>query len=134
MSRWNKSIFKKAREFQKIANPKCANTPKKFNNSEKMYVNDFVLEELAEFMEAETLVDQADALGDLIYFVLSRAANNGINLEFILTSIHYANMRKFPNGQVIIENGKVKKPKGWEGPEYEIMNELNLQSENGSFH
>lgn len=129
----DESIFQKARKFQEIANPKCQKTPKEFNMCEKMFVNRFVLEELGEFMEAKTLVDQTDALGDLIYFVLSRAANNGINLEYILEWIHVANMLKFPDGKVITENGKVKKPEGWTGPEHAIINELNDQIKYGSF-
>lgn len=71
-----------------------------------------VIEELQELMDAKTLVDVADALGDLLYVVYGAAVTYGIDLEPIFTEIHRSNMTKLWGGVEVRKNehGKVIKP------------------------
>lgn len=83
----------------------------------------FMQEEVQEFIDAETAVDQADALADLIYFALGTFVAMGIDPENIFEAVHDANMRKlWPDGKPRWResDGKVMKPEGWTGPEREI--------------
>jgi predicted HAD superfamily Cof-like phosphohydrolase len=92
----------------------------------------WILEELTEFMRAETIEDQADALGDLIYFAIGTYTLMGIKPEQIFDIIHAANMGKVgPDGKVIRnEQGKIVKPANWQelyAPEAKIKAEIGFQ-------
>jgi predicted HAD superfamily Cof-like phosphohydrolase len=78
-----------------------------------------ILEELRELTEAATIVDVADALGDLLYVVLGAAVTYGIDLEPVFKEIHRSNMTKLWNGIEVKKNadGKVIKP-----PTYSLAN------------
>lgn len=90
----------------------------------------YMLEELAEFLRSETIEDQADALGDLIYFAIGTYTLMGLKPENIFNEIHAANMRKVIDGKVLRnEQGKIVKPEGWYGPESEIRKEIERQNE-----
>jgi hypothetical protein len=54
----------------------------------------WMLEELGEFMESETLTDQADAMIDLIYFALGTMVEMGVRPERLFSIVHKANMDK----------------------------------------
>lgn len=71
-----------------------------------------ILEEWKELTESETIVDVADALGDLLYVVLGAAVTYGIDLEPIFQEIHRSNMTKVWPGNEVKKNsdGKVLKP------------------------
>lgn len=66
--------------------------------------------------------NQADAMGDWVYYTYNCCAKHGIDLDRVLGAIHAANMRKInPDGTVTKDaTGHVKKPAGWYGPEDEI--------------
>jgi predicted HAD superfamily Cof-like phosphohydrolase len=81
----------------------------------------YMLEELSEFLYAETIEDQADALGDITYFNVGTHTLMGLPPEQVFDEIHGANMRKVVNGKVLRnELGKIQKPEGWYGPEGKI--------------
>ena len=92
----------------------------------------YMLEELAEFMRASTIEDQADALIDLTYFIFGTFTLMGINPEPIFDIVQAANMAKVgPDGKVILkEQGKIQKPEGWHenfAPESKIREEIERQ-------
>ena len=80
-------------------------------------------EELNEFAEAKTIVDQADALGDLLWFVIGSMVCMGIQPSVIMKPITKANMSKIGDDGKILRresDGKIQKPEGWVGPEQEM--------------
>lgn len=72
-------------------------------------------EELIPALEAEDLVEIADAIADTIYVLLGTAVSYGIDLRPIWDEIHQSNMAKVGGGQR--EDGKVMKPEGWQPPD-----------------
>lgn len=84
---------------------------------------DWMMEEIKEFSEAKTLVDQADALGDLLWFVVGTMVCMGVEPSVIMRPITTANMSKIgDDGRVLRRpsDGKIQKPEGWVGPEEEM--------------
>ncbi|MFV0561284.1 MAG: HAD family hydrolase [Enterococcus sp.] len=81
----------------------------------------------------ETLVEQVDALTDLLYFTYGSFALMGIDPTTIFTIVHEANMGKlFPDGKphYDAQTNKVLKPENWAedfAPEEKIKAELNRQ-------
>lgn len=75
-------------------------------------------EELDEFRRAETLVDQADAMIDLIYFALGTLVEMGVQPGPLFAIVQRANMAKLdPDGQPLRRaDGKIVKPPGWQDP------------------
>ncbi len=71
--------------------------------------------ELLRAVEHHSIVDVADALGDLVYVIYGMAIEMGINLDAILAEIQRSNMSKLgEDGKPIYrEDGKVLK-----GPNY----------------
>ena len=76
-------------------------------------------EELDELAAAGSVVDQVDALTDLMYFALGTFVEMGIDAEKPFDIVHRANITKLtsPKGRVNAEDGKVEKPDGWVSPE-----------------
>ena len=76
-------------------------------------------EELAEFNEATTVEDQADALLDLVYVALGRLLEMGIPPGPVFETVHLANMAK-KRGEVSTRPHSLGydaiKPEGWKPP------------------
>lgn len=92
----------------------------------------YILEELAEFMGAKTVEDQADALTDMMYFILGTFTLMGIKPENIFEVVAQANLGKIqPDGTVLRDSqGKITKPEGWKetyAPEGKIRAEIKRQ-------
>jgi predicted HAD superfamily Cof-like phosphohydrolase len=91
----------------------------------------WMVEEIVEFGDAKDITEQADALTDLLYFVLGTFVEIGVDPEPIFDIVQKANMSKlWPDGKPRYrEDNKVLKPDGWEPPEpkieLEIENQLN---------
>lgn len=87
--------------------------------------------------KTEPIIDQSDALIDLLYFVYGSFSKMEIDPEPIFDIVHRANMQKcFPNGKPHYdkETGKVLKPADWEekyAPERHIK--LEIESQRKSF-
>ncbi len=76
-------------------------------------------EEVAEFLIAEDIYEQADAMIDLIYFALGTMVEMGLEADELFDIVQSANMAKlFPDGKPHYnpKDGKVIKPEGWEDP------------------
>lgn len=93
----------------------------------------WMLEELIEFLRADTVVDQADALTDLLYFVMGTFVEMGIKPDALFDIVHNANMAKLVNGKPMRDKqGKIIKPTGWKEkhtPEPLIAAEIAKQRE-----
>lgn len=81
-------------------------------------------EELDEFRDATTLVDQADAMIDLLYFALGTLVEMGVRPDPLFEIVQRANMGKlWADGRPRYDaTGKVIKPAAWRdpGPEIEV--------------
>ena len=86
----------------------------------------WMLEEINEFYEADALVDQADAMIDLIYFALGTLVEVGVEPQRLFEIVQQANMSKlWPDGKPHYnEDNKVIKPAGWKSPEPELEAEI----------
>lgn len=75
-------------------------------------------EEIDEFLEAEDIVEQADAMIDTIYFALGTLVELGIKPEALFNIVQDANMAKvWSDGKPRFNDmGKVIKPQGWQDP------------------
>lgn len=78
----------------------------------------WILEEMNEFVEAEDIVEQADAMIDVIYFTLGTLVEMGIEPDEIFEIVHKANMNKlWDDGKPHYNaDGKTIKPDTWENP------------------
>lgn len=81
----------------------------------------WMLEELNEFLEAaerEDIVEEADAMIDLIYFALGTLVEMGIRPDELFEIVQYANMSKlWEDGKPhYAEDGKTIKPATWADP------------------
>lgn len=89
----------------------------------------WMLEELAEFMAAETLEDQADAMTDLGYFKDGTFVEMGLEPDNLFDIVHAANMGKlWEDGKPRFDGqGKWIKPPTWERPEPKLILEIERQ-------
>lgn len=93
----------------------------------------YILEELVEFMAAETIEDQVDALIDMTYFILGTFTLMGIEPEQLFGIVAEANLGKImPDGTVLRDDqGKIVKPSYWKerfAPEPLIVAEIQRQA------
>lgn len=86
------------------------------DRAQKRYA--WMLEEINEFLEAEDVVEQADAMIDTIYFALGTLVEMGVEPEVLFDIVQEANMSKiWPDGKPHFnEMGKTIKPEGWQDP------------------
>lgn len=94
------------------------------NRAEKRY--NWMKEEIDEFIKAvksEDIVEQADAMIDLIYFALGTLVEMGIRPDALFEIVQHANMSKlWEDGQPHYNNdGKIIKPSTWKDPHNELM-------------
>lgn len=90
----------------------------------------FMHEENNEFLNAETVVEQADAMIDLIYFALGTLVNMGVQPDEPFRIVHEANMSKlWPDGKPRWRegDGKVLKPPTWVDPAPLLQAEIERQ-------
>ncbi|HAR67609.1 MAG TPA: HAD family hydrolase [Lentisphaeria bacterium] len=125
---------KTVREFTTACQPDLPTTPTPLSTDGVAFIRQMVIDELDELAEAETPVDQADALVDAIYYICDCAVRHGMNLDPLFRIVHQANMGKVVDGRVLRrEDGKIMKPANWQPPEPQILAEMQRQSEHGSF-
>ena len=85
----------------------------------------WMMDELNEFTKAEDVVEQADAMIDLMYFALGVLVEMGVKPDEIFKIVHEANMNKlWDDGKPHYDSaGKTVKPQDWESP-YKKMKEV----------
>jgi tetratricopeptide (TPR) repeat protein len=88
-------------------------------------------EEINEFLEARTLVEQADAMIDLMYFAMGTMVEMGLRPEELFDIVHHANMSKlWSDGKPRFRpaDGKIQKPENWVDPEPLLLKAIEKQS------
>ena len=94
-----------------------------------------IREELKEFEDATTILDQVDAVGDLAYFALGRLFELGVDPAAHFTAIHEANMRK-RRGNMAKRPGSMGhdavKPADWYGPDHEHQRLIEQSTRTGN--
>jgi len=100
--------------------PKCER-----NIAIKLIAEEF--DELKQGIQNCSLIEIADALGDLLYVVYGAANRYGIDMEPVFKEIHRSNMTK--EGGYIQADGKFIKPDSYEPPD--LVQILNDQIEKG---
>ena len=82
------------------------------------------------------ILEQADAIVDIEYYMKDVAARNGINTDAIFDIVHTANMNKRQiDGTFIMRaDGKVVKPSDWVSPEESKRAEILKQISENSFN
>jgi len=90
----------------------------------------WMLEEINEFLEADNIYDQADAMIDLIYFALGTMVEMGVKPKKLFSIVHNANMTKLwqDGAPHYNKDGKVIKPPGWVDPYPLIKQEIDEKS------
>lgn len=119
----------KVKEFHTAFGHPVADKPQMIDSERQKKRHSWLIEEVNELLEANTIEDVADAIGDVIYIALGTAVENGIDIEPVFNIIHEANMSKLgPDGKPIYkEDNKIAKPEGWQPPEPKIIKELERQ-------
>ena len=90
----------------------------------------WMAEEVAEFLAAQNVPDQADAMIDLIYFAIGTMVEMGVRPETLFEIVHAANMTKlWPDGKPRFrDDGKTVKPPTWVDPHDALREEIERQA------
>lgn len=123
-SEWNK-----VKEFHEAFSHPISNVPVLLDDDRKKKRYSWMLEEINEFLDAEDIHEQADAMIDLIYFALGTMVEMGVKSERLFDIVHIANMSKLWSDGVPHFNadGKVIKPHDWIDPYLRIQEEIEKQ-------
>lgn len=117
----------RVREFHRSGGHPVAEIPGSLDREQIRRRTDWMREEIDEFESAIGLVDQADAIIDLIYFALGALVELGVEGEPLFDIVHRANMQKVSGERVSTRvDGKIEKPVGWITPEAEIASTLSV--------
>ncbi len=107
------------REFHDKFGHPCPEQPVMISKKRALSRAKWMNEEVAEFLIADDIYEQADAMIDLIYFALGTMVEMGLEADELFDIVQSANMAKlFPDGKPHYnpKDGKVIKPEGWEDP------------------
>ena len=123
------SEWYKVREFHiKFGHP-VSDFPVKMDADRALKRYHWLLEEVNEFIEAEEIVEQADAMIDVIYFALGTLVEMGIKPDALFEIVQAANMAKlWPDGKPHYnQEGKTIKPSTWVDPHNKLKEEIERQ-------
>jgi predicted HAD superfamily Cof-like phosphohydrolase len=79
----------------------------------------WMMEEIAEFLIAKDIYEQADSMIDLIYFTLGTLVEMGVEPDGLFDIVQETNMSKLwedGNPRYNKKDGKIIKPENWEDP------------------
>ena len=114
-----KKEWNDVREFHEKFGHPVAESPRMLQKSRVLSRGKWMNEEVAEFLVAEDIYEQADAMIDLIYFALGTMVEMGLEPDELFDIVQQANMSKlWPDGKPHYnpKDNKVLKPEGWEDP------------------
>lgn len=112
------SIIQKVQEFNKVFEIPYSIVPV-LRQEDKLLRFKLMQEENTEYLEAETIEDIADALGDQLYILLGTILKHGLQDKIvdIFNEIHDSNMSKLEDGKPLHrEDGKILKGKNYFKP------------------
>lgn len=126
--------YYKVREFHKAFGAPFGDVPSLIGTERGLARAEWMREEVDEFLSSDTIIDQADAMIDLIYFALGTLVEMGVQPEKLFDIVHRANMTKlWPDGTVHYnELGKVIKHESWENPAPRLEAEVQRQIDEGT--
>ncbi len=107
------------REFHDKFGHPCPEEPAMLDSKRALSRGKWMNEEVAEFLVAKDIYEQADAMIDLMYFALGTMVEMGLEADELFDIVQQANMSKlWPDGKPHYnpKDGKVIKPEGWEDP------------------
>lgn len=122
--------YEMVRNFQHKFGQPVADKPTEMELERRIDRHGYMEEELNEFISADTVVDQADAMIDLIYLAVGTLVELGVKPEKLFEIVHNANMSKlWPDGKVHTnpENGNIIKPPTFVRPEPLLEKEIKEQ-------
>lgn len=110
--------YELVREFHRAFNLPLREAPGLLSQERAQRRCAWMREEIEEFLEAQDVSDQADAMIDLIYFALGTMVEMGVKPQELFEIVHRANMDKlFPDGKPHYNAySKVIKPDTWRDP------------------
>ena len=114
------------KEFHVKYNHPISNIVKPLNQNGVETRSRWMKEEIQEFEDANNLVDQVDALCDLLYFAFGCAIEMGVDLGVPFQIVHQSNMSKPVNK--FDSDGKIQKDGGFTSPTKMLETELLFQS------
>ena len=123
--------WEKVREFQlKFGHP-VSEFPRQLEYDRAIKRYHWMMEEITEFIEANDIVEQADAMIDVIYFALGTLVEMGIRPDKLFDIVQEANMAKlWPDGRPHYnKEGKTIKPSTWKDPHNALEMEIVRQYE-----
>lgn len=117
------------REFQQKFGHPVSDKPQQMSCERVQKRYKWMLEEINEFLEADEIVEQADAMIDVIYFALGTLVEMGIEPDNLFQIVQEANMSKlWPDGKPHYnEDGKTIKPSTWVDPHNRLRKEIERQ-------
>jgi len=122
--------FEMVKDFQSKMEQPVAHKPLRMNGYRRLERFGYMEEELSEFLNATDIVDQADAMIDLIYLAIGTLVELGVKPERLFEIVHNANMSKlWPDGKPHTnpETGKIIKPPTFVRPEPLLQTEIDKQ-------
>lgn len=114
-----KKEWEDVREFHHKFGHPCPAEPRQLDKKRALSRAKWMNEEVAEFLIADDIYDQADAMIDLLYFALGTLVEMGLEPDELFAIVQKANMDKlWADGKPHYnpKDGKVIKPEGWEDP------------------
>ena len=114
-----KKEWNDVREFHEKFGHPVAERPVMIDKRRALSRAKWMQEEVAEFLIADDIYEQADAMIDLMYFALGTMVEMGLEADELFAIVQQANMAKlWPDGKPHYnpKDGKVMKPEGWEDP------------------
>ncbi|WEG19061.1 HAD family hydrolase [Alkalihalophilus pseudofirmus] len=117
------------KEFHEAFNHPVSEKPIKLDVARVVDRYKWILEEIDEFKEAQTLVDQVDALIDTLYLTIGTLVEMGVKPYTPFKIVQNANMSKlFPDGKPRYkDDGKIMKPDTFISPEPLLEKEISRQ-------
>jgi predicted HAD superfamily Cof-like phosphohydrolase len=114
-----KELIEKIQEWHDVTGVTTPTKPTYLIATRQLLRYELMAEENEEYIDAESMIDIADALGDMLYILVGTILEHGFadKIEAIFDEIHRSNMTKVVDGKVIRrDDGKILKPEGYEKP------------------
>ncbi len=114
-----KKEWSDVKEFHDKFGHPCPSEPVMIDKKRALSRAKWMNEEVSEFLVADNIYEQADAMIDLLYFALGTMVEMGLEPDELFSIVQEANMSKlWADGKPHYnpKDGKVIKPEGWEDP------------------